>query len=172
MPELLDRIERLNEIGIALSGESDTSKLLELIMMGAISLTHADGGSIYFLHDDELSFEIISNNTLDIQMGGSAGSEITFPPIPLIIDGKENHSNIVSHCVLTGKTINIDDDYNEQGFDFSGTRNFDYKTGYRTQSILTFPLKDHEQEIVGVLQLINARDMDSGQVIAFSAIEQ
>jgi len=48
MSELLDRIERLNEIGIALSAESDTPKLLELIMMGAKSLTHADGGSLYF----------------------------------------------------------------------------------------------------------------------------
>jgi len=172
MSELLERIDRLNEIGIALSAESDTPKLLELIMMGAKSLTHADGGSLYFLKQGELSFEIISNDSLDIQMGGTSGNRITFPAIPLIVDGKENHANVVTHCVLSGETINIADAYNEDGFDFSGTRAFDEKTGYRTQSMLTFPLKDHEQEIIGVLQLINARKEGSGEVIPFSAIEQ
>ena len=127
---------------------------------------------LYFLREGKLSFEIISNDSLDIQMGGSSGNKIIFPAIPLIVHGKENHSNVVTHCVLTGKTINIEDAYNEDGFDFTGARNFDRKTGYRTESMLTFPLKDHEQETIGVLQLINARDIDSGKVIAFSAIEQ
>jgi len=172
MLELLDRIDRLNEIGIALSAENDTPKLLELIMMGAKALTQADGGSLYFLNDDELSFEIISNDSLDIQMGGTSGNEITFPAIPLIVDGEENHSNVVTHSVLTGKTINIADAYHEDGFDFTGTRNFDSNTGYRTRSMLTFPLKDHEQEIIGVLQLINARDIESGDVIEFNAVDQ
>lgn len=172
MSELLDRIDRLNEIGIALSAESDTPKLLELIMMGAKLLTNADGGSLYFLREGKLSFEIISNDSLDIQMGGSSGNKIIFPAIPLTVHGKENHSNVVTHCVLSGKTINIEDAYNEEGFDFTGARNFDRKTGYRTESMLTFPLKDHEQETIGVLQLINARDIDSGKVIAFSTIEQ
>ncbi len=172
MSELLDRIDRLNEIGIALSAETDTPKLLELIMMGAKSLTHADGGSLYILKDGELSFEIISNDSLDIQMGGSSNNEITFSPIPLVVEDLENHSNVVTHCVLSGKTINIADAYNEDGFDFTGTRDFDSKTEYRTQSMLTFPLKDHEQEIIGVLQLINARDESSGEVIEFNAIDQ
>lgn len=172
MSELLERIERLNEIGIALSAETDTPKLLELIMMGAMSLTRADGGSLYFLQHEELSFEIISNDSLGIQMGGSSANEITFPAIPLTVDGVENHRNVVTHCVLSGKTINIADAYHEDGFDFTGTREFDRQTGYRTQSMLTFPLKNHEQEIIGVLQLINARDVDCDQVIAFSEVEQ
>jgi HD-GYP domain-containing protein (c-di-GMP phosphodiesterase class II) len=172
MSELLDRIDRLNEIGIALSAESDTPKLLELIMMGAKSLTRADGGTLYFLKQGALSFEIISNDSLDIQMGGTSDNEIIFPDIQLVVDGEENHANVVTHCVLSGKTINIADAYNEDGFDFSGTRDFDSNTGYRTRSMLTFPLKDHEQEIIGVLQLINARDVESGEVIAFSSIEQ
>ena len=172
MTELLKRIDRLNEIGIALSVESDTAKLLELIMMGAKSLTRADGGSLYFIKDGLLTFEIISNDSLDIQMGGTSGNEITFSPIPLINNGKENHSNIVSHCVLSGDTINIADAYHEDGFDFNGTRKFDSKTGYRTKSILTFPLRDHEKEIIGVLQLINAKDPESGETITFSPIDQ
>ena len=172
MSELLDRIDRLNEIGIALSAESDTPKLLELIMMGAKALTQADGGSLYFLKNEELSFEIISNDSLDIQMGGTSGNEITFPAIPLIVDGEENHANVVTHCVLSRQSINFSDAYNEDGFDFSGTREFDRNTGYRTRSMLTIPLKDHEQEIIGVLQLINAREPESGDVIEFSAVDQ
>ena len=172
MSELLERIDRLNEIGVALSAENDTPKLLELIMMGAKALTHADGGSLYFLNEDKLTFEIISNDSLDIQMGGTSGNDITFPAIPLDVDGNENHANVVTHCVLTGNTINISDAYNEDGFDFSGTRQFDSKTGYRTQSMLTFPLKDHEQEIIGVLQLINAKGSAAGEVIAFNEIDQ
>jgi len=172
MAELLKRIDRLNEIGIALSVETDTPKLLELIMMGAKSLTRADGGSLYFLKDGLLTFEIISNDSLNIQMGGTSGNEITFSPIPLIYDGEENHSNIVSHCVLSGETINIADAYHEDGFDFNGTRKFDGKTGYRTKSILTFPLKDHEKEIIGVLQLINAKEPGTGKTITFSQIDQ
>ena len=172
MSELLERIDRLNEIGVALSAESDTPKLLELIMMGAMLLTHADGGSLYFLNNGELSFEIISNDSLNIQMGGTSGNEITFPAIPLKVDGEENHTNVVSYCVLSGQTINIADAYNEDGFDFTGTRKFDNKTSYRTQSMLTFPLKDHEQEIIGVLQLINAKDSESGEVVPFSQVAQ
>lgn len=172
MSELLDRIDRLNEIGIALSAENDTPKLLELIMMGAKSLTHADGGSLYFLKERELSFEIISNDTLDIQMGGTSGNQITFPAIPLDVNGSENHANVVTHSVLAGQTVNITDAYHEDGFDFSGTREFDSTTGYRTRSMLTIPLKDHEKEIIGVLQLINATDEQSGEVIEFSNVDQ
>ncbi len=173
MKEILDHIDRLNEIGIALSAEKDTGKLLELIMMGAKSLTHAEGGSLYFVHDDSLTFEIISNDHLGIQMGGTSGVEISFPPLSLTTeDGKENHNMVVTHCVLTGKTINIEDAYNEDGFDFTGTREFDQKTGYRTRSILTFPLKDHQREIIGVLQLINATDEKTGEVIAFDEVDE
>ncbi|MCP4487052.1 MAG: GAF domain-containing protein [Gammaproteobacteria bacterium] len=172
MHELLDRIDRLNEIGIALSSESNTPRLLEIIMMGAKSLTRADGGSLYILKNDLLSFEIVSNDSLNIQMGGTTDNEIAFPAIPLRLNGIENHSNVVTHCVLSGETINIADAYHEDGFDFSGTRSFDSSTGYRTQSMLTFPLKDHEKEIIGVLQLINARDPENSEIISFNDVDQ
>jgi HD-GYP domain-containing protein (c-di-GMP phosphodiesterase class II) len=173
MNELLAKIDRLNEIGIALSAEKDTPKLLELIMMGAKSLTHADGGTLYSLRGKTLDFQIISNDSLGIEMGGTSGNEIEFAPIPLHKpDGEENHNMVVTHCVLTGNTINIEDVYHEDGFDFTGTRQFDKNTGYRTRSILTFPLKDHEQEIIGVLQLINSKDQKTGEVIAFNEVDE
>ena len=112
MNELLERIDRLTEIGIALSAEKNTGKLLELIMMGAKALTHADGGTLYFVKDDTLTFEIISNDSLAIQMGGTSGNKIEFDPLPIYLkDGTENHNVVVSHCVLSGKTINIEDAY-------------------------------------------------------------
>ncbi len=173
MHDLLEKIDRLTEIGIALSAEKDTGKLLELIMMGAKALTYADGGTLYFVKDQSLNFEIISNDSLSIQMGGTSGKKIEFESIPLYLDdGSENHNMVVSHCVLTGKTINIDDAYDHDGFDFTGARQFDLSTGYKTQSILTFPLKDHEHEIIGVLQLINARNPETGDVTGFSEVDQ
>jgi HD-GYP domain-containing protein (c-di-GMP phosphodiesterase class II) len=172
MSELLDKIERLNEIGIALSAETDTPKLLELIMMGAMSLTRADGGSLYFLQREELSFEIISNDSLGIQMGGSSPNEITFPLILLVVDGVENHRNVVTHCVFSGRTINIVDAYHEDGFDFTGTCEFDNQTGYRTQSMLTFPQRIMSRKSSGSCNSINARDVAHDQVIAFSEVEQ
>ena len=170
---LLEKIDRLTEIGTALSAEQDTARLLELIVLGAKSLTHADGGTLYSFRDGKLSFEIISNDTLSIRMGGSSGNKIEFDPLPVYLeDGRENHNMVVSHCVLSGKTINIEDAYHADGFDFSGARRFDDSNGYRTRSVLTVPLKDHEQEIIGVLQLINACDPQSGEVISFSAVDQ
>lgn len=173
MNELLEKIDRLTEIGIALSAEKNTAKLLELIMMGAKSLTHADGGTLYTVNDGKLTFEIISNDSLSIQMGGTSGKNIEFEPLPVYLDdGSENHKMAVSHCVLTGKTINIDDVYNEESYDFTGARKFDESTNYKTQSILTLPLKNHQQDIIGVLQLINSKDPDSGETTNFNAVDQ
>jgi HD-GYP domain-containing protein (c-di-GMP phosphodiesterase class II) len=79
---------------------------------------------------------------------------------------------VVSHSALSGETVNIPDAYVAQGFDFSGTKNFDAKTGYRSQSFLTVPMRNHENEVIGVLQLINAKDSESGAVVPFSSDDQ
>jgi HD-GYP domain-containing protein (c-di-GMP phosphodiesterase class II) len=87
-------------------------------------------------------------------------------------DGKPNHSMVAAYAALTGKTVNIPDAYTAEGFDLSGTRNFDKKTGYRSKSFLTVPMKNHENEIIGVLQLINAQAPGSGDIVPFSASDQ
>jgi response regulator RpfG family c-di-GMP phosphodiesterase len=98
---------------------------------------------------------------------------VPFYPIHLMgKDGKPNHAMVAAHAALTGKTVNIPDAYTAEGFDFSGTRNFDKKTGYRSKSFLTVPMKNHEHEIIGVLQLINAQDPRTGDIVAFSASDQ
>ena len=168
--DLLQHIDRLIAIGIALSAEKDTHKLLELILLGAKELTHADGGTLYSVGEDHsVRMEIIRTDSLNFAMGGTSGVAIPFPPIPLYDeDGQANQRMVVTHAVLNDRTVNIPDAYDAEGFDFSGTKAFDSKTGYRSTSFLTVPLKNHQGDIIGVLQLLNAQDPSSGQIIPFS----
>ena len=169
----LSKLEYLNAIGIALSQERDINKLLETILIAAKNLTHADGGTLYRLVGDKLQFEIVRTDSLSIAMGGSSGNAVPFYPIPLHDkDGKPNYSMIAAYAALTHKTVNVADAYTEEGFDFSGTRNFDKRTGYRSTSFLTVPMKNHEGDIIGVLQLLNATDSSSGQVVSFGEEDQ
>jgi HD-GYP domain-containing protein (c-di-GMP phosphodiesterase class II) len=119
-----------------------------------------------------LRFEIMRTTSLKFYLGGSTGSPIPFYPIQLYKDGKPNHSMVAAYAALTGKTVNIADAYTAEGFDFTGTRSFDSKTGYRSKSFLTVPMKNHENEIIGVLQLLNAQDPETGEVVPFSSSDQ
>jgi len=169
----LSKLEYLNAIGIALSQERDINRLLETILVAAKNLTRADGGTLYRLVGGKLQFEIVRTDSLSIAMGGSSGNPVPFYPIPLHDkDGKPNYTMIAAYAALTHKTVNIADAYTAEGFDFSGTRNFDKRTGYRSTSFLTVPMKNHEGEIIGVLQLLNAKDPDTGGVAAFDEEDQ
>jgi HD-GYP domain-containing protein (c-di-GMP phosphodiesterase class II) len=172
--DLLRRLEELNHIGIALSQERDINRLLERILVAAKDITHADGGTLYRMTEEKsLKFEIFRNDTLGIAMGGTTGVEIPFYPIYLFDkDGKAFHSMVAAYAVHHDRSVNIADAYTEEGFDFTGTKNFDKKTGYRSRSFLTMPMKNHEGQIIGVLQLINAKDPRSGEVVAFSDTDQ
>ena len=170
--DILKRLEMLNAIGAALSSERDISTLLERILEAARDFAGADGGSLYRVKDDTLVFEVLRNDSLGYFMGGKHGSPIHFAPLPLYAaDGSGNHATVVAHCALSGQTVNIPDAYQAEGYDFSGTREFDRKTGYRSQSFLTVPMKDHSGTVIGVLQLINAKQAD-GTVRAFSPSDQ
>ena len=169
---LFTALKYLNEVGAALSSERDINKLLETILIAAKSITHADGGTLYRLIEGKLKFEIVLNDSLNIALGGTTGEEITFYPIPLHQpDGSENNSMVAAYAALHDETVNIADAYTAEGFDFSGTRNFDKKTGYRSTSFLTIPMKNHESEIIGVLQLLNAQD-ETGKVVPFTVEDQ
>jgi HD-GYP domain-containing protein (c-di-GMP phosphodiesterase class II) len=165
-----DALRRLIDLGIALSAERNHDRLLEQILLGAKELTNADGGTLYLRTDDDrLAFEILRNDTLGVAMGGTTGKPITFPPLKLYRDdGQPNHNNVATYVALSAQTINIVDAYDTANFDFSGTKAFDEKTGYRSKSFLTLPLKNHENEVVGVIQLINARVPGEATVIPFS----
>src|SRR6266581_2814058 len=171
--DLVQRLEQLNSIGASLSAESDINRLLEAILAAAKTITRADGGSLYRLTEERtLRFEIVRTTSLKYYLGGTTGNPVPFYPIQLYKHGKPNHIMVAAHAALTGKTVNIADAYTAEGFDFSGTRAFDSKTGYRSKSFLTVPMRNHENETIGVLQLINAQDPRSGEIVAFSASDQ
>ncbi len=173
--ELFRRLEELNGIGISLSRVKDTNRLLEAILVAAKKITNADGGTLYRVDADKklVHFEILRTDSLSIAMGGTTGVEVPFYPVRLFDEhGRPNNSMVVAYSVLRDETVNIADAYAAQGFDFSGTKSFDRKTGYRSQSFLTVPMKNHEDEVIGVLQLINAKDRQSGATVPFSEADQ
>ncbi len=166
-------LEKLIDIGTALSSERNRDRLFERILLEAMHFCSADGGTLYLrTEDDKLDFAIVRTNSLGTAVGGSTGVKAAMEAIPLRDDhGNENHATVVSHVALSGRTMNIPDISRATTFDFSGTRAFDAENGYRSVSFLTLPLKDSRAEVIGVLQLINAQD-EEGQVVAFlSAIE-
>ena len=172
--DLVQRLEQLHAIGASLSAERDIHRLLESILTAAKTITRADGGTLYRLTDDgTLRFEIVRTSSLKYYLGGTTGEPVPFYPIHLKDkDGKPNHSMVAAYAALTGQTVNIADAYTADGFDFTGTRNFDKKTGYRSKSFLTVPMQNHEREIIGVLQLINAQDPKTGEIVPFSPADQ
>ncbi len=175
--ELLARFEQLHEIGVALSSERNIDRLLENILLAAKAITHADGGTLYRVAENEkfLRFEIVRTDSLNIAYGGTTGAPISakFQDLPLYRDdGRPNNSLVAAYSAIHAETVNIADAYAADGFDFSGTRKFDAVTGYRSQSFLTVPMRNHENEIIGVLQLINATDPKTGAVRVFSHADQ
>jgi HD-GYP domain-containing protein (c-di-GMP phosphodiesterase class II) len=166
----LNCIKRLTQIGVALSAEKNLDLLLEMIVNEARFFAHADGGTLYIMTDDEtaLQFAIVQTDSLNIRMGGTSG-KITWPPVPLRHnDGAFNYANVSAYAALSGEVVNIPDVYDAEGFNFEGTRKFDRSTGYRSQSMLVVPMRNHENNIIGVLQLLNARDPATGNVVPFS----
>jgi len=172
--KLLEGLEQLNQIGAALSKETNLDRLLEAILLAAKKITNADGGTLYRLTDEHtLKFEIMRNDTLGIAMGGTTGEKIPFYPINLFdVNGRPVNTMVVAYAFHHDTSVNVADAYTQEGFDFSGTKNFDKKTGYRSHSFLTVPMKNHESEIIGVLQLLNAKDRVTGTVIPFSPEDQ
>ncbi|MBS4097925.1 MAG: GAF domain-containing protein [Sulfuricella sp.] len=166
---LLSRLRKLTTIGASLSAERDTTQLLESILVAAQEVTFADAGTLYLVDKNLLRFEILHNNSLNIAMGGKSGKPATLGPVALYReDGSLNDTLVVTSAVLHNHTINIPDVYAEERYDFTGTRAFDEKTGYRSQSFLTIPLKNHQNEVIGALQLINSIHPSSGETIPFS----
>jgi hypothetical protein len=159
-------------IGVALAYETDFNRLLERMLVDAMRLCKADGGTLYLRTEqpsDALRFVTMRTESLGLALGGTTGREIPYPPLLLSdpVSGRPNYDRVAVHAALTGKPVNVADVYRRGEFDFSGPKAFDQATGYRTRSLLAIPLADPQGRVSGVVQLINARDTDSGEVIAF-----
>lgn len=179
----LKQLEKLSDdlqhvilpLGIALSVEKDLDRLLERILVETKRLCNADAGTLYLRDEaDHLHFAIMRTDSAKIALGGTTGQPIPFPALPLYhaATGEPNHNNVATHTALQGDSVNIPNIYTAQDFDFSATRRFDQANGYRSISMLTVPLKDYTGQVIGVLQLINALEPTTGQVIAFNSYHQ
>ena len=172
--QIAQRLDQLTELSVALGSSPDIVPLLDRILRVARHMTDADGGTLYRPSADrlQLDFAISLNDTLGLYQGGLSGNPIDMASVPLAdSDGKPNHASVAAWAANSGQPVNIDDVYQAEGFNFSGMRAFDMAFGYRTESILTVPMLDHEGELVGVLQLINARG-DGGAIRPFSGTDQ
>jgi HD-GYP domain-containing protein (c-di-GMP phosphodiesterase class II) len=166
-------LKQQKDLLISLSAEPNTAHLIDRILREAQRLTNADGGTLYLLKEDKdlprLEFSTMKNKSLNISKGGISGVEITIPPIRLFDeDGLPNHKNIASYTALTKKMVNVDDAYHYGDFDFSGVKKFDEKNDYSSRSFLTVPLLNHVNDVIGVIQLVNAIDSRTGRPIPFS----
>ncbi|HTM46758.1 MAG TPA: HD domain-containing phosphohydrolase [Polyangiaceae bacterium] len=174
LEEKVRRLELLHKIGVALSAEQNKDRLVEMILLEAKALCNADGGTLYLRTDDEhLRFAILRNDTLGTALGGSGGRTVDLPAIPMYdpLTGEANRHNVATYAAALGRSVNVPDAYDAAGFDFSGTKKFDQRNNYRSKSFLTIPMVNNENRVIGVLQLINARDA-AGNVIPFGTEEQ
>ena len=156
------QIIKLSDIGRALSGVYDLNTLLEMIVDQARNFTNADAGTLYIMENNTLRFQIVQNDSLKIRMGGKTGETIPFPPVEL------KESNVSAYVAIKGQSVNIPDVYDTDLFDFTGPKKFDQSMGYRSKSMLVIPMKNHENDVIGVLQLLNATNPVNEEVIPFS----
>lgn len=157
-------IEKLLDIGIALSADKDADRLLRTILDAAMDLTSCDGGTLYILQGNALVFHMMVTKSMGIDKGGH-GEEIALPPVPL------RRENVCACAALDKVLINVSDVYHDSRFDFSGPRKYDAMTGYATASMLVVPMSDDHSNVIGVLQLINAKD-DTGNITAFDSYSE
>jgi HD-GYP domain-containing protein (c-di-GMP phosphodiesterase class II) len=170
------KLDLVTRAGVSFTREHDVSNILDITLNTARNLTNADGGTIYMLDEifsgnpidpgeissRTLKFVALQNETMNTNL---KGDDIDLmPPVPLEVDGQPNLANVSAYCANTRDMLNFDDVYDAEGFDFTGTRRYDEANGYRSQSMLVIPLEDHENNIIGVLQLINRRG--EGNVIS------
>lgn len=173
--QIAQRLDQLTELSVALAASHDPDLLLEQILLVAKGITNADGGTLYRPSDDgrSLVFHLSVNDTLGLWQGGSNGQQVDIAPVPLVGEhGEKNLAAVAAYAANLGLSVNIADVYQTDVFNFSGMRAFDRQFGYRSQSFLTVPMHDHEGELLGVLQLINAKDPDTGAIGIFSPTDQ
>ncbi len=162
-------IRRLTKIGESLSSETDLHKIWDMILEEAVAFTNADGATIYQLSEDGryLDFKVLFNGTMGLRKGGAYG-EVGWPSIPLFdADGNPRLAHIVTNVFHLKRSLCFDDVYEQDEYDISGTKKADADHNYRSTSMLTIPLKNHEDEVLGVIQIINAMD-DKGEITTFS----
>jgi HD-GYP domain-containing protein (c-di-GMP phosphodiesterase class II) len=146
--EVAGELETLNKIGVALSSERNTDALLELILTKSREITSCDAGSLYVVEEGPGG-----EKHLVFKLTQSDSHAAPFRQFTLPIDTR----SVAGYTAATGKILNIKDAYRIRNLPFRLNREFDEKFGYRTKSMLVVPMKNQKDEVIGVLQLINAK---------------
>ena len=163
--EKMTTISKLNSIGVSLATQKDVSSILQNILINIKEFTNADGGTIYIAYGEKLTFKHILNDTLNIAQHDSEDPDEVWNYLEI----KEANTNMVAvKCALTKEIIKIEDVYDSTLFDFSGTKEFDSRTGYRSKSMLVIPMVGDDNALVGVLQLINKLDIYNNEILPFT----
>lgn len=150
-------VNKILEMSITLTSEHDYNKILEKIITCAMDLTNCEGGTLYLYKDNRLEFMIMRNVDPEVQRRGGK-----VPPLEL------KESRVCAYSAIHRTLVNVPDVYAENTeFDFSGPKKYDKMFGCRTMSMLAFPLINHEEKLIGVAQLLNARD-ENNELIAFT----
>ncbi len=148
-----EELGELNKIGVALSAERNIDKLLEMILRKTREITGADAGSLYLVErgksedgtTDRLRFKPPQNDSVPV-------STLQEKTIPL------DETSIAGYVALTGSPVNVPDAYYPpKGSPYTISRSFDEESGYRSKSMLVVPMRDHDEVVIGVIQLINKK---------------
>jgi HD-GYP domain-containing protein (c-di-GMP phosphodiesterase class II) len=152
------KLASLVDNGIRLTREQDRAVLLRHILAGAREITHCAAATLYL--KTERNTLVFAQRLLD--------DDIPNVEIPLYqSDGTPNTQYVVVHAALHNEIVVIDDVYAETRFDVSGTKRFSEESGFRAVSMMTVPLSPREGEVIGLIQLVNAVDPDTGEIVAF-----
>jgi HD-GYP domain-containing protein (c-di-GMP phosphodiesterase class II) len=163
-------INKLNEIGVALSSEHDIQCLLEIILEQAKSISNADNGALYLLTgDDKLKCNIARSTSLGITIGGGQNGQKHAVPVVRLHSksGKPNDKSIPAYVALHKEAVNIRNLQTFKGHDFSHKSIFNKIASYTPISALAVPITNKQNEVLGVIHLVNAKSK-RGRIIAFS----
>lgn len=166
------KVQELNTIGIALSAERDVNKLLEMILRKIREITSADAGTLYLVEEIETvppdENDYFANKLLRFELMQNDTKQLPFQKLTREV----NEKWIAGYVALSRKPLNIPDVYTlPLDSQFSFNISFDKAVGYRTKSMLVVPMKDHQDQIIGVIQLINKKKNWSARLDSEEAIE-
>ena len=154
----------INRIGVALSAEKNTGQLIKIILNGAMQIVNADAGILYTIHESgKVTISMLHIKSRELEVDSHSNGDGTYNALV--------HSKVVKlteSSIFNNVSLNVPDIYNTKGFNFSNNIYFDQMIGYTSKSSLSVPMKNHENEIIGVLQLINAQNKQTREIIPFS----
>ena len=156
-------LETVNKIGMALSTERNTDALLELILTKSREITASDAGSLYLCEE-----EAGGGKHLVFKLTQSDSHSVPFRQFTLPIDT----TSIAGYAAATGEVLNIQDAYRIRKHPFRLNRDFDQKFGYRTKSMLVVPMKNQKDEVIGVVQLINAKKDSAAKLTSPKRVQE